>query len=114
MMLNELARQKLDNPNAKIDWNLVPWGDWQAYLPKYLVKAILKTRYSDWQAVASDFSYTLDCNYIAFARLHYAIERAYKENYIIKEQADFFMQKYFYEQIKQISKQNNTNYQKIA
>lgn len=35
-------------------------------------------------------------------------------NYIIKEQADFFMQKYFYEQIKQISKQNNTNYQKIA
>lgn len=113
-MLNELARQKLDNLNAKTDWDLVPWSEWQAYLPKYLVKAMLKTRYSDWLAVASDFSYTLDYNYIAFARLYHAIERAYKENYIIKEQADFFKQKYFYEHIKQISEQNNTNFQKIA
>lgn len=113
-MLSKLASEKFNNPSAKIDWNLVPWGDWQAYLPKYLVKAILKTRYSDWQAVAKEFSYTLDCNYVAFARLYHAIERAYNEGYIIEEQANFFKAKYFYAHINKISEQNKTNMQKIA
>lgn len=113
-MLKELASKKFDNPNAKIDWSLVDWSEWQAYLPKYLVKAILKTRYSDWNAMAKDFSYTLDCNYVAFARLYRAIERAYAEGYIIAEQANFFKAKYFYAHIDKINEQNKTNTQKVA